>query len=61
MVLQTHRLPTALGSETFTAAGAPWVPQEWLFSVIVAVATNLHLFTVLAVAVSAIPLAVLVL
>ena len=29
-VIAHHALPTALGSETFTAAGAPWTPQEWL-------------------------------
>ncbi len=27
-------LPQTLGSETFTAAGAHWVPQEWLFSLL---------------------------
>lgn len=32
-VLTTHRLPHALGMETFTAAGAPWMPQEWLFGI----------------------------
>lgn len=37
-ILATHRIPTALGPETFTADGSPWVPQEWLFSVIVALA-----------------------
>jgi len=26
-------VPHALGSETFTAAGSPWLPHEWLFSV----------------------------
>ena len=53
--------PTVLGNETFTAAGAPWVPQEWLFSVIVSIATNLRLFLLLALLMSAIPLAVLLL
>jgi hypothetical protein len=33
IILRTHALPSALGAETFTAAGAPWVPQEWLFSI----------------------------
>ena len=32
VVLQSHALPRSLGNEAFTAAGAPWVPQEWLFS-----------------------------
>lgn len=30
-VITTHRIPRALGTETFTASGVPWVPQEWLF------------------------------
>lgn len=33
-VVSTLSLPQTLGSETFTAAGAHWVPQEWLFSVL---------------------------
>jgi hypothetical protein len=33
-------LPHALGAESFTAAGARWVPQEWLFSMLWAVATG---------------------
>lgn len=40
-ILATHRLPHAIGSETFSAPGAPWVPQEWAFSVAVAWA-NAH-------------------
>ena len=36
-ILANHRIPTSLGPETFTANGLPWIPQEWLFSVIVAV------------------------
>jgi hypothetical protein len=35
-ILQQHKLPHHLGHETFTAPGAPWVPQEWAFSVAVA-------------------------
>jgi hypothetical protein len=31
-------IPRALGSETFTAAGAPWLPQEWLFSILASLA-----------------------
>jgi hypothetical protein len=60
LLLQTHRLPTALGSETFTASGAPWVPQEWLFSLAVAFASSHHLFFLLSLAVSALPAAILV-
>lgn len=37
-ILRDGRLPHALGAETFTAAGAPWIPQEWAFSVAVALA-----------------------
>ncbi len=33
-ILASGRLPDALGSETFTAVGAHWVPQEWLFSIL---------------------------
>lgn len=35
-ILATHRLPRALGVESFTAPGAPWIPHEWLFSTAVA-------------------------
>jgi hypothetical protein len=35
-VLALHRIPMQLGLETFTASGARWVPQEWLFSTAVA-------------------------
>jgi hypothetical protein len=33
LILRTHALPRTLGNETFTAAGAPWIPQEWAFSI----------------------------
>jgi hypothetical protein len=59
LLLQTHRLPASLGSETFTSAGAPWVPQEWLFSLAVALAREHHVFMLLSILVSALPLAVL--
>ncbi|HEY1868854.1 MAG TPA: hypothetical protein VGG70_11215 [Candidatus Cybelea sp.] len=59
LVLQTHRLPTTLGNTTFTAAGAAWIPQEWLFSVAVALARDYHAFLVLSILVSALPLAIL--
>jgi hypothetical protein len=34
-VLAHHALPHALGAETFSAQGAPWTPQEWLFGIAV--------------------------
>jgi len=36
-VLAHGALPHALGGETFTAAGAPWTPQEWLLGTLAAV------------------------
>ncbi|HWT05689.1 MAG TPA: hypothetical protein VN224_08025, partial [Xanthomonadales bacterium] len=33
-------LPHALGAESFAAPGAPWVPQEWLFCTLLAVAAD---------------------
>ena len=32
-ILSTHSVPRSLGSEAFSAQGAPWVPQEWLFGI----------------------------
>lgn len=48
-VLTHHELPRRLGTETYTAAGAGWVPQEWAIGVAVALADNAHAFWVLAV------------
>lgn len=48
-VLQTHHIPDRLGNDTFTAAGAAWVPQEWVFSTAVAAAMQAHRFGWLAV------------
>ncbi len=59
LISQTHRLPTALGHETFTAAGAPWVPQEWFFSALVASSMRFDLFVLFAIVVSCIPVAIL--
>jgi len=59
LMLQSHTLPTMLGSETFTAAGALWVPQEWLFSLMVAFAAGHHISVLLSILVSALPLAIL--
>jgi hypothetical protein len=32
-IVATHRIPRALGNEAFSAVGASWTPQEWLFAV----------------------------
>ncbi len=61
LILRSHTLPNALGPETFTSAGAAWIPQEWLFSVAVALAAQHNLFWLLSLAVSAAPLAILLL
>lgn len=60
LLLQTHRLPSALGSETFTSAGAAWIPQEWIFSLAVALARDYHAFLLLSIAVSAVPVGILI-
>jgi hypothetical protein len=31
-ILRDHAIPRTLGPEAFAASGAPWTPQEWLFS-----------------------------
>lgn len=59
LILRTHHLPSALGSETFTATGAPWLPQEWFLSMLVALAMLHGWFGVLSVLVAAIPVGVL--
>jgi hypothetical protein len=61
LILRTHHLPSSLGSETFTAAGAPWVPQEWVLSVLVAFAMNHHAFILVRALVSVVPAAILIL
>lgn len=35
-ILQSGRLPAALGPEAFAARGAAWIPQEWALSVLIA-------------------------
>jgi hypothetical protein len=55
VILDTHRLPSSLGSETFTAAGAHWVPQEWIFSVLVAFSMTHGIFWALQLLVALIP------
>jgi hypothetical protein len=52
-VLAHHALPTALGSETFTAPGAAWTPQEWLLGVAAQLAFSHGLGWALAVAAGA--------
>ncbi len=49
-VLTLHHIPSQLGLETFTANGARWVPQEWLFSTAVAATLPTGHFYVLAIA-----------
>ena len=39
-ILSSGTLPTRLGTETFTAAGSPWLPHEWLFSILAAAAQH---------------------
>ena len=48
-VLHAHHLPMRLGPETFTSAGANWIPQEWAFSVAVAWSLAAKHFSVLAI------------
>jgi len=48
-ILNHHYLPRQLGPETYTAAGAAWVPQEWALSVAVAAVHSVHLFWLLAI------------
>jgi hypothetical protein len=38
-IQRAHAIPHALGADTFTASGAPWVPQEWAFSFAASLAT----------------------
>jgi hypothetical protein len=60
LIFQTHRLPLRLGSETFTSAGAPWVPHEWAFSILAAASMNHGIFWMLALLVSTVPTIALV-
>jgi hypothetical protein len=60
LVLRTHHIPMTLGSETFTSTGSAWIPQEWVFSVLVALATDRGAFALLALVVSAVPATILV-
>jgi hypothetical protein len=42
-IIHNGAIPRQLGAETFTASGAPWTPQEWLFSLALAVTSAHHL------------------
>ncbi len=46
-ILHTGHIPLALGAETFTAPGAPWVPQEWALSLLVALTVGTSRFVLL--------------
>ena len=60
-ILATGALPSALGPETFSAAGAPWVPQEWLLSLLVAATQPHGTFAMLAMAIAALAAAAIAL
>lgn len=59
LILRDHVIPSRLGLETFGAPGAPWVPQEWVFSVLVAWTTQHGMFVVFAIIISLIPTAIM--
>jgi hypothetical protein len=39
-ILRTHALPSTLGAATFSAPGAPWIPHEWIFATLWALANR---------------------
>jgi hypothetical protein len=39
-IMHEHAIPRALGPETFSAPGAAWTPQEWLFSTALALGAD---------------------
>ena len=39
-ILHDGAIPRALGTETFSAPGAPWTPHEWLFSLALAASAD---------------------
>ncbi len=49
-IMHSGHLPSALGAEAFTAAGAPWVPQEWALSLALAVTLHTPFFALLVLA-----------
>ena len=55
VILSTHHIPRTAGPETYTAAGVPWTPQEWLFGIAAAsIGPPLFAFGVAACALAAI-------
>ncbi len=60
-IAQNGAIPRTLGRETFSAAGAAWTPQEWLFSLAAAHATDGFAWTVFAGGIAACALAALAL
>jgi hypothetical protein len=46
-VLSHHAIPATLGTDVFSAVGAPWTPQEWFFSIIVALTFQHALWVVM--------------
>lgn len=51
-ILASHRIPRALGAEAFSAVGASWTPQEWLFSIAAALGEQPFEWKLFAVAVA---------
>lgn len=51
-ILSAGKLPVGLGAETFSAAGSPWLPQEWLFSLATAIAQRFGIASALYLAVA---------
>ena len=51
-IAKSGAIPRALGPETFSAPGAPWLPQEWLFSLIAARCAHGFAWTLFAAAVA---------
>jgi hypothetical protein len=47
-ILTTHAVPHALGRESPLNQGSPWVVQQWLYAVIVAIMRDLHVFWIMA-------------
>ncbi len=60
-ILREGHIPHSAGAETFTASGSPWLPQEWLFSIGVALAMEHGAWMLFAAASAAAALAALVL
>ncbi|HZY99316.1 MAG TPA: hypothetical protein VFE36_07060 [Candidatus Baltobacteraceae bacterium] len=53
-VVTHHALPNALDGTTFTAPGAPWTPQEWLFGILAHLAISHDAIWILALIASAV-------